>query len=159
MDHVLNWICQGVAVAALHQSPCASSIGLGLKPATTLCGTALLVVLRCRWRRLLWAGGRIVSRARWTLAAGGSRSDRAGAWWTSGRLLIGLYAVWCASSPRAWRCPRAALRHTLKATIPISIRDGIPSAFWMAMRNRGRGARLVLSPGSRRRRSWVAGRR
>jgi len=147
MDHLLNWIWQGVAVAV------ATFVALKLLDRSRaqarylLCGTALLVVLALPLNSLLWPHPPLSSATIDAVGNGGPVLIMPNTWWTSGMLLIGLYGLWCAFIAVRLTVAWLSLRRALAATQTFPAATESRLQFWMAMRARGRRTRLVLSPG------------
>ena len=146
MDHVLNWICQGVAVAAATSGALRLLDRSRAQARYVVCGIALLVVVALPMAPFLWAWWSAPPAPAEALAAADPVLVVPAAWWTSNALLIGLYAVWCGVIAARLALSARALRHTLKATIPFPSATESRLTFWRSRRDRGRGARLVLSP-------------
>ena len=147
MDHVLNWLWQGSAIAL------ATFAALRLLDRSRapfryiLCSTALLAVLALPVVSLLWN-----RTAAWEAIADIPMSTTPVlaipvAWWTSGAMIAGLWALWCLVCVARVIASSVAVRRARRQSRPFSAALESRLTFWNEVRGRGRRTRLVVSSG------------
>ena len=147
MDHVLNWLWQGSAIA-LATFAALRLLDRSRAPFRyVLCGIALLAVLALPVVSLLWN-----RTPAWEAIADTPMPTTPVlaipiAWWTSGAVIAGLWALWCLVCVARVIASSVAVRRARRQSRPFPAALESRLTFWNEVRGRGRRTRLVVSSG------------
>ncbi len=147
MDHVLNWLWQGSAIA-LATFAALRLLDRSRAPFRyVLCGIALLAVLALPVVSLLWN-----RTPAWEAIADTPMPTTPVlaipiAWWTSGAVIAGLWALWCLICVGRVIASSVAVRRARRQSRPFPAALESRLTFWNEVRGRGRRTRLVVSSG------------
>ena len=147
MDHVLNWLWQGSAIA-LATLAALRLLDRSRAPFRyVLCGIALLAVLALPVVSLLWS-----RTPAWEAIADTPMPTTPVlaipiAWWTSGAVIAGLWALWCLICVSRVIASSVAVRRARRRSRPFPAALESRLTFWNEVRGRGRRTRLVVSSG------------
>jgi serine-type D-Ala-D-Ala endopeptidase (penicillin-binding protein 7) len=147
VDHVLNWLWQGSAIA-LATLAALRLLDRSRAPFRyVLCGIALLAVLALPVVSLLWS-----RTPAWEAIADTPMPTTPVlaipiAWWTSGAVIAGLWGLWCVICVGRVIASTVAVRRARRQSRPFPAALESRLTFWNEVRGRGRRTRLVVSSG------------
>jgi beta-lactamase regulating signal transducer with metallopeptidase domain len=145
VDIALNWLWQGLVIAA------ATALVLRVIPRTRpqaryrLAWAALLSVAVLPVLTLALPHGIVVADAGPAASAPIAIVSLPTRWWTSDTTSMAIYAAWVVVAS-AWAVRSfAALTRATRRSVPLGARDEHRLSHWLAVRTRGRAARLGVS--------------